>query len=144
MRMIARHRIPMALFAVYWLVAMSLSIQQLLRDPGQTPEFTNALQVLAPVLAGGLIAFSGGWIAAGIACGAALGILDFGLLLNMYLHSIPPSDPNYPGVVGTLVPILVPGVIGGMLGLGGALAGRFLGAKREKNRFPFALRRLPL
>ena len=134
MRTIARYRVSAVLYALYWLVTIRWSIDQLAAASGKTSAFSNGLEILVPILAGGFIAFQGGPITAGMVCGAALGILDFGLLLNTYLHGVPPSSPNYAGSVGIFVPIAVPGLIGGGLGLIGALAGRLLGARWEKSK----------
>ena len=139
LRIIAKHWVSAVLFVVYWLVVTGWSVDQLQTGSGKISEFNIALQILVPVLAGGLIAFRGGWITAGVACGAALSILDFALLLNTYLQRFPPSAPNHPGPVGILVPVAVPGAIGGVIGLAGALAGRFFGAKWEKNQAVMAV-----
>lgn len=133
MRTIARHWVAPVLFSLYWLAAMGLAIEQLLTGPGRISELNIALLILVPVLAGALIAFLGGWIAIGAACGAAFGILDFALLLNLYLLRFPPA-PGFPSLVNILVPLAVPGAIGGLLGLAGAFACRFLSAKWDRNR----------
>ena len=101
--------------------------------PGKIPEINLALLILVPVLAGALIAYLGGRITAAAGCGAAFGILDFALLLNLYLLRFPPV-PGYPGLLNLLVPLAIPGAVGGMLGVGGALAWRFFGGKRVRNR----------
>jgi len=137
MRMTARHWISPVLFTVYWIVAMGLAVEQLLTGPGKIPEINLALLILVPVLAGALIAFLGGWITAGAACGAAFGILDLALLLNLYLLRFPPA-PGYPGLLNLLVPLAVPGAIGGVLGLAGALAWRFFGGNLARNRIVLA------
>jgi hypothetical protein len=133
MRTMARHWVSPVLFILYWLAAMGSAVAQLLMGPGKILEFNIALLILVPILAGALIAFLGGWITVGAICGAAFGILDFALLLNLYLLRFPPT-PGYPGLLGMLVPLAVPGAIGGVLGLAGALACRFFSAKWERNK----------
>ena len=137
MRMAARHWISPVLFTVYWIVAMGLAVEQLMTGPGNIPEINFALLILVPVLAGALIAFLGGSITAAAACGGGFGILDFALLLNLYLLRFPPV-PGYLGLLNLLVPLAVPGAVGGVLGLGGALAWRFFGRKWARNRIVLA------
>src|SRR5439155_20744977 len=90
MRTATRHWVSPLLFTLYWLVAMGLAVQQLLTGPGKISEINLALLILVPVLAGALVVFLGGWITAAAACGATFGILDFALLLNLYLLRFPP------------------------------------------------------
>jgi hypothetical protein len=137
MRTIARHWVSPVLFTLYWLAAMGMAVEQLLTGPGNISQFNLALLILVPVLAGGLIAFLGGWIAIGGACGAAFAILDFALLLNLYLLRFPPA-PGYPSLMNILVPLAVPGAVGGLLGLAGAFAARFFGAKWDRSKIVLA------
>lgn len=138
MRTMAQHWVSAVLFAVYWPAAMGLAVGQLLTGSGKMSGFDFGLLILVPVLAGAWIAFLGGKIAAAAACGAAFGILDFTLLLNIYLLRFPPAGQGYPLLTGILVPIAVPGAIGFVLGLAGAFASRFFGARWEKHRVVLA------
>ncbi len=133
MRTAVRHWVAPAIFTLYWITAMGLAIGQLFTGPGRIPEGNLALLILVPVLAGALIAFLGGSMAPAAVCGAGFGIVDFALLLNLYLLRFPPV-PGYLGVLNLLVPLAVPGAVGAVLGVAGALAVRFFGGKRAKNR----------
>ena len=133
MRTAARHWVSPVLFTLYWIVAMGLAVNYLLAGPGKIPEFNLALLIVVPVLAGALITHLGGSITAAAVCGAGFGILDFALLLNLYLLRFPPV-PGYLALMNLLVPLAVPGAVGAVLGFAGAMAARFFGAKWTRNR----------
>ena len=124
-----RHWVSAILFVVYWLVAAGWSVAQVQTGAGELSRLSIALLILAPVLAGGLIGSRGGWTTVACGCGATISIVNFALLLNLYLVRFPPTAPHSAAMDGLLVPIAVPGVIGGLLGLAGALGGRFLAGR---------------
>jgi hypothetical protein len=107
------------LFAGYWVLAFGVCAGQLRAGSGDSGYY---LQLLVPVVAGGIITFGGGQIRKACFCGAALGILDFQLLLRISLayHPHPLSQGFILGIVYTIVFF---GGLGGVLGLVGSLAG---------------------
>jgi len=121
-RAIAQHRALAVLFAVYWVLAFGVCAGQLRAGSGDSGYF---LQLLVPVVAGGMIALGGGQVKMALFCGAALGILDFQLLFRISLAYHP--HPVLQGfILGIAYTIVFLGGLGGVLGLVGFVPGRLL------------------
>jgi hypothetical protein len=107
----------------YWLLAFVVCARQVSRGNGEGSGFI--LQILAPVVAGGLTGFSRGRKAVASLWGFLVGILDFNLLVAINAAYCHPGGQK-PAVEVLLFSIPSFGSIGAALGLAGALAGRSL------------------
>ena len=107
----------------YWLVAFVVCARQVSRGSGEDSGFI--LQILVPVVAGGLAGFSGGRKAVASLWGFLVGILDFNLLVAINAAYRHPAGQR-PAVEVLLFSIPTFGGIGAALGFAGALAGRLL------------------
>jgi len=118
-----RHWVSAGLFLAYWLLAFTVCARQVSRGSGEDSGFI--LQILAPIVAGGLTGFSRGRKAVASLWGLLVGILDFNLLVAINAAYCHPAGPK-PAVGVLLFSIPTFGGIGAALGLAGALAGRLL------------------
>lgn len=123
-RISVRHWVSVALFLAYWLVAFIVCARQISKSSGEDSGFI--LQILVPVVAGALTAFSGGRNAVGSLWGAIFGILDFNLLVAINRRHLPPSVVSQSALGVLLMSMPVFGSISGALGFVGTVVGRLL------------------
>ncbi len=121
LRSLIRHWVSVALFLAYWLVAFVLCARYL--SGGGGGDWVYLLQILAPVVAGGITAFGGGSRASVSVLAALVGILDFNVLLAISYAHFPPSTGRLPAWEDLLISIPLFGGIAAALGLGGAAIG---------------------